>query len=396
MEWKELVDESLYQQMVRWRRHLHQFPELSNQEWQTAETLKTWLREMGADVIEYEGIPGFVVYIQGESSQTIAVRTDIDALPIQDEKACSYASKISGSMHACGHDGHMAMLLGLTTALLQLQNQGQLRKSIRLIFQHSEEQGPAGAPEMIAAGVLSDVNVIFGAHLWTPLAVGNIGIRQGAFMAASDRFTMTIQGRGGHGSMPHQTVDTVVVASEIVQNLQTIASRNVDPLEPVVVTIGSLHAGTNFNVIADKATLTGTVRTFNEQVRLSVKKRMETIIHSTCGMHGATCDLQYIDGYPPVVNHPQETEKVREILVESFGEQAIFPVEPVMGGEDFAYYQQQIPGVYFFIGAGNNGAGNDQTNCSYPHHHPMFDIDERALSLGLQAFLSILQAYSEK
>lgn len=389
-QWHNLADNELLKKLSQWRQYLHIHPELSNQEWQTAKWLKTQLQEIGIPIIEYENMPGFVARIQGTSEEELALRADMDALPIEDEKDCTYQSQAKGVMHACGHDGHMTMLLGLAKILHSLAQEGRLKTSIRLIFQHSEEQVPGGAKPMIEAGVLGKAKYILGAHLWSTLEVGKVGIRPGVMMAAADRFIVEIQGKGGHGSMPHQTVDSVVVVSELVQNLQTIISRNVNPLDSAVITVGTIHAGTNFNIIADKARMTGTVRTFRSEIQGLIRNRMEQVVSGTCNIHQAEYQLQYIEGYPPVINDSDLTTVVITELENIINQQNIVDMDPVMGGEDFSYYLQQIPGVYFFIGAGNQEKG-----IVYPQHHPKYDIDEQSMLIGVRCFLSVIEKMQE-
>ena len=390
--WTEYANERIAIELSQWRRNLHKSPELSNQEWNTTNTLRGWLQDIGAEVVTYDSMPGFVAIIRGKSAEEIAVRADMDALPIQDEKDCEYRSQTVGVSHACGHDGHMAILVGLARVLIAIKEQGQLNKTVRLLFQHSEEQVPGGAKSMIEAGALGNAQVIFGAHLWAALEVGKIGIRSGEVMAAVDRFIIEIQGKGGHASMPHQTVDSVLIASQLVQNLQSIVSRNVDPLKSAVVSVGTLHAGGSFNIIADKARLTGTVRSFQSDVRALVCERIKQLVCHTCKAHDASYQLQYIEGYPSVNNDRHHTEIVKQILSNTLHPDiTVIDYPPVMGGEDFSYYQKHIPGVYYFIGAGNPSIG-----VTYPQHHPKFDIDERSLQIGLQSFLSVLEEYDKK
>ncbi|OEF98753.1 hypothetical protein BHF68_00485 [Desulfuribacillus alkaliarsenatis] len=388
-DWFKYIDGQLIGQLSEWRRTLHQFPEISNQEWETVKRLKAWLRDMEIDIMEFEGMPGFVALIPGLTDEEIAFRADIDALPIEEGKDCSYASKELGVMHACGHDGHMAILLGLAKVLKEMQLQGKLKRSVRLIFQHSEEQVPGGAIPMIEAGALGNVKRIFGLHLWSSLEIGKIGIRPGVMMAAADRFIINIQGKGGHGSMPHQTVDTIIVASQVIQSLQTIVSRNINPLDSAVLSIGTVHAGTNFNIIADKAKLTGTVRTFLPEVRAQIKQRIDEIVTLVCKTYNAEHTLIYIEGYPPVNNHESLTEEVTAELSKVIDTQNIIQIPPVMGGEDFSYYQKRIPGVFFFVGAGNHAK-----QFNYPQHHPKYDIDEDSLAVGVKCFLAIYEKYN--
>lgn len=300
--------QEIYPDMVRWRRHLHQFPELSFKEEKTSSWIADRLEEMGCSFERNVGGYGLVAKIIGSKpGPTIALRADIDALPIQDEKECEYASKIAGVMHACGHDGHTAVLLAV--ASYYCRHKEELAGERRLIFQPAEETTPGGAIEMISDGVLEGVDAIYGIHLWTPLPYGKVASRPGPFMSSADEFVIDIEGRGGHGGLPHEAIDAIIVGSALVQAIQSIVSRSVDPLQPAVVTIGSFQSGTTFNVIAEKCQLKGTVRSFDEQTRMLIHERLEQLIRHTCEMHGATYNYHMRIGYPPVVNDDREASR---------------------------------------------------------------------------------------
>jgi amidohydrolase len=364
---------SAYSEMVEWRRYLHRHPELSFQEQRTSAWIADKLRSFGCKVTERVGGYGVVADIEGATSgPCIALRADIDALPIQDAKSCEYSSTVPGVMHACGHDGHTSTLLAI--ARVYATNRERWRGTRRLLFQPAEELCPGGAVSMIRDGVLEGVDAIYGVHLWTPLPYGVVASRGGALMAAPDEFTIIINGRGGHGGMPHQTVDAVVTGASLVGALQTIVSRSVDPINPAVVTIGSFQAGTTGNVIAEQAVLNGTVRTFNNEVRQHIRNRMESIISHTAAMFGAQIELEYREGYPTVINDESEAVRFEAVAKQLFGEDGTLQSELIMAGEDFSYYLQQKKGFFMFV-----GAGNDECGASYAHHHPKFDIDERSM-----------------
>jgi amidohydrolase len=378
---------SLQEKMVERRRYLHQHPELSFQEHDTPRWVTERLGELGVSVTEGVGGNGVVGRIKGaHPGPTVAFRADMDALPIQDEKEAPYRSKVSKVMHACGHDGHTTMLLGLAEILQS--NLDEVSGEVVLLFQHAEEQTPGGAISMIEDGCLDGVEAIFGIHLWTPLLIGQVGVCGGPAMAATDRFEVEVVGRGGHGGFPHQTVDALVVGAKAILDLQLLVSRYVDPLESAVVSVGKFSAGSSFNVIAERATFEGTVRTLSEEVRSLVEQKMEQIVKGVCEGTGASYNLEYQRGYPPLVNHAAETDVVRR-AIEGSDRCALVEMKPIMGGEDFAYYLQEVPGCFFFVGVGNEDKG-----AIYPHHHPKFDIDEDALSIGVEALLATYLQYT--
>jgi len=374
-----------YPQMVEWRRYLHRHPELSFQEKNTSAWIADKLRSFGCKVTEGVGGYGVIADIEGESEgPCIALRADIDALPIQDGKQCEYASTVPGVMHACGHDGHTAALLAVAQAYRS--NRGRWRGRRRLLFQPAEELCPGGAAAMIRDGALSGVEAIYGVHLWTPLPYGVVATRSGAFMAAPDEFTIEIVGQGGHGGLPHQTVDAVVAGASLVQSLQTIVSRSVDPIAPAVVTIGSFQAGSTGNVIAERAVLSGTVRTFAADVRSLIRERMESILSHTAAMFNASITCDYREGYPAVMNDEGEAARFNVVAAELFGEQAVQQSDLIMAGEDFSYYLQKAKGCFLFVGAGNAACG-----AVHPHHHPKFDIDERALLTSARLLIGMAE-----
>ncbi|WP_017727665.1 M20 metallopeptidase family protein [Halalkalibacterium ligniniphilum] len=382
--------EELYPEMVSLRRYFHQNPELSFQEVHTPNTIADYLEELGIEVRRGVGGRGVVGTLHGtKPGKTVAIRADFDALPIQEETKCDYQSKVPGVMHACGHDGHTASLLVLAKALSEERE--QLAGKIVFIHQHAEEVTPGGAIEMIADGCLDGVDVIFGTHLWSTSPYGEIGYRSGAIMAAADSFEINIQGKGGHGASPHETVDSIVVASSYVQSVQQIISRNIDPLKSAVISFGAFQSGGPFNVIADSAKLIGTVRTFEEEVQEDIIAKLERHAKGICDAAGASYSFDYRKGYPAVINHADETQLVKQQAINIIGKDNVREMEPVMGGEDFAYYLQEIPGAFFFTGAGNAEKG-----IVFPHHHPKFDIDERAMLLAAKILASVTLQYLEK
>lgn len=376
--------EKITDQVVSWRRHLHQNPEVSFTEVKTSQFVYDTLQSFGGLELSRPTQTSVVARLVGSKpGPVLAIRADMDALPIQEENAFDFVSQVPGAMHACGHDGHTAMLLG--TAKILVQHKDQLSGEVRFIFQHAEELPPGGAREIVNAGVLDDVSAIIGIHLWSPLQVGQIQVLAGPFMAAGDVFEITIMGKGGHAAQPNLTVDSVAVAAQVVTNLQHIVSRVVDPLEPSVVSVTRIVGGTANNIIPSSVQLGGTVRCFNPALRDTIPEKMEQVIRGITQAHGATYEFNFTKGYAPVSNDPAVTQRIRSALVNAFGEQTVVEGVPTMGGEDFSGYQQIIPGTFFFVGAGNTEKG-----ITYPHHHPRFTVDEDALPIGIESFLNIV------
>lgn len=389
-----LAIRSIQPQLVEWRRRLHQKPELGFQEKLTAEFVSLKLQEWGIEHQTGIAQTGIVATIKGEKSpspRTLAIRADMDALPIQELNEVPYCSQHNGVMHACGHDGHTAIALG--TAYYLQQHRQDFAGTVKIIFQPAEE-GPGGAKPMIEAGVLKnpDVDAIIGLHLWNNLPLGTVGVRSGALMAAVELFDCTILGKGGHGAIPHQTVDSVVVAAQIVTALQTIVARNVNPIDSAVVTVGALHAGTTHNVIADTASMKGTIRYFNPSYQGFFKQRVEQIIAGICQSYGAKYDFKYTELYPPVINDATMAELVRsqaeEVIETPIG---IVPECQTMGGEDMSFFLQEVPGCYFFL-----GSANPEKDLAYPHHHPRFDFDETALPMGVEIFVRCVEKFFDR
>lgn len=374
--------EQLYPEMIELRRHFHQYPELSFHEVQTPAKIAEYLTKLGIDVKTRVGGNGVVGYIRGgKPGKTVALRADFDALPLQDEKDVEYKSKVPGVMHACGHDAHTAALLAIAKVLSEIKD--DLNGNIVLIHQFAEEIAPGGAIAMIEDGCLDGVDAIFGTHIWSTIPVGEIGYRTGPIMAAADRFEIKVLGKGGHGASPHETVDPIALGTLLVQQLQQIISRRIDPLKPAVLTVAKFHAGTAFNVIPDTAEIEGTVRTFDTEVQEIIIAQMEKMVKSVCEEAGASYEFVYAKGYPAVINHPLETELLVHNAITSIGEENVKEMAPIMGGEDFSYYLQKVPGTFFFTGGKNIDIG-----ASYPHHHPKFDIDEKSMLIAAKVMLS--------
>ncbi len=361
--------EKLSGKIIEWRRDFHRHPEIAYEEERTSSVIRQFLERLDIPVsaCAKTGLRGILEGRPG--GKTVALRADIDALPLKEEGDKEYISENPEAAHACGHDGHMAILMG--TAEVLSQRKDQFRGNVVFLFQPSEERIPGGAKKMIEEGALKGVDAVFGLHLWQPLPTGFVGIVKGAMMAQPDAFTVTVRGKGGHGSMPHTTVDPILVASHLVVNIQSIVSRNVDPLKPVVVSFGTVKGGTIYNIIPGEVSLTGTVRTFDSSIQSLAEKRLKEIVEETCKTFGATAEFEYEKGYPSLINPEGMTDFVLEVTRNTLGEDRIQEIDPVMGGEDFAYFLQKVPGAFLFFGMGDG--------MEFPHHHPAFDLDEKAL-----------------
>lgn len=379
---------TLQTSLVEWRRRLHQRPELGFREQQTAEFVTQKLQAWGVEHQTGIAQTGVVATIPGDQpGPVLAIRADMDALPIQEENTVPYRSQHDGVMHACGHDGHTAIALGTAHYLTNHRN---FAGTVKVIFQPAEE-GPGGAKPMMEAGVLENptVDAIIGLHLWNNLPLGTVGVRSGPLMAAVELFRCKILGKGGHGAMPHQTIDAIVVSAQVVNALQTIVARNVNPLDAAVVTVGQLQAGSANNVIAATAEMRGTVRYFNPALADAIAQRVEQVIAGVCQSQGATYELDYWHLYPPVLNDPviaKLVQSVAETVIET--PLGIVPECQTMGGEDMAFFLQAVPGCYFFLGSANPGL-----DLAYPHHHPRFNFDETAMGTGVEIFVRCVEQF---
>ena len=375
--------EEVSEEVVAWRRYLHRNPELSFQEEETARFVYETLQTFGNTLELSRPTPTSVVarLIGAKPGPTLAIRADIDALPIEEENDFEFVSRNPGVMHACGHDGHTAMLLGTAKILSEMRD--CIRGEVRFLFQHAEELYPGGAQQMVDEGVMEGVDVVIGTHLWAPLEIGKIGLAYGAMMGSPDTFWITIKGKGGHGAMPHQAVDSIAIGAQVVTNLQHVVSRNTDPIDDVVVSVTKFTGGTTHNVIPGCVEMLGTVRTLDPEVRKKVPEFMERVVKGITEAHGASYEFKYQFGFRPVVNDEEVTRTIEETVQEVFGEETLELVRPNLGGEDFSALQQAAPGTFFWVGAGNKEKG-----ITYPHHHPRFTIDEDALPYGVKMFLN--------
>ncbi len=371
----------LYQQAQAWftysqaiRRDLHRHPEMGFQEVRTAGIVAKELRELGLEVTTGVAKTGVVAMIDGAApGPTVLVRVDMDALPIQEETGKEYASTRPGVMHACGHDGHVAV--GLTLARLLLEHRSDLRGQVKLVFQPAEE-GLGGAESMIAAGVLENPKPThtLGLHIWNERPVGWVGVVPGPLMAGGEMFTIRLTGKGGHGALPHLAVDPVAAAAQVITGLQNIVSRNVSPLKSAVVSVTMVHSGDAFNVIPQKAELRGTIRTFEPQVRELVLARFREVVSQIAGAMGCQCEIDLVRLTPPVINDPQVAERIAAQVRTVLPQADLDTGFRTMVSEDMAFMMEKVPGCYLMVGGANPALGLD-----FPHHHPRFDFDETAL-----------------
>jgi len=374
--------------IIEIRRAIHMHPEIGLETPVTSGLVARTLRELGIEVRERVGGHGVVGLLRGEgpdgsdAGRTIALRADIDALPVTEDTGVEYRSKIPGAMHACGHDAHAAILLGAAKVLAGMRK--EFSGNVKFIFQPAEE-GPGGAQPMIRDGCLDNPkpDAIIGAHvgnLW-PVTFGQIGVKAGPLMAATDSCAVTVRGKGGHGATPHKTVDPVVIASYIIPVLQTVVSREIDPLESAVVTVGKIEAGTAANIIPETCQFNATVRYLDRSLGRYIEERIDGICSGIARALRGEATVEYHHGYPPVVNDPKVSELVAKAAAAIVGEENVRDIPAVMGGEDMSYYLQEIPGAFFAIGTGMPGKGTD-----FPHHHPKFNIDEKMLHVGAAVF----------
>lgn len=376
--------------MIDLRRHFHKYPELSFEEVDTPKTIARYHKELGLEVKEHVGERGVVATLKGKKpGRTIAIRADFDALPIKEETNLPYQSTVDGVMHACGHDAHTAIALTVAKALSDVKD--DLAGTVKFIHQHAEEQDPGGAKAMIDDGAIADVDQIFCLHMENYLPVGTIGQTDGPILGASDDFFITIEGQGGHAALPHDTVDALSIGAQIVTQLNQLTSRKVDPMKQAVLTVGSFHSGDKANVIAEKAYIEGTVRTFNENVRQEMSHWVKQVTDYTARAHGAVAKIDYQFGYPATVNDKETNQLMVSVAASIIGEENVMSLEPNMGAEDFSYFAEKIPATYFFL-----GSANEEKGCVYPYHHPKFMIDEASLLIGAKIMAgSILTALNK-
>ncbi len=388
----QALAQSIEQEVIGFRRDLHQIPEIGYQLPKTAAYVEAKLRQFGIENIR-TGICGCGItadIVGNPNGKTIALRADMDALPVLEETGCAFASTHEGVMHACGHDGHTAMLLG--AAKLLWEHRDRLNGTVRLVFQPAEEGYiPGGASDMVDAGVLEGVDGIYGIHLSPTEAAGTIAFNMETAMSGMNSFILELIGKGGHGSMPHKCIDAITLSAQVINNIQYIVSRQSDPLEPLVITIGTIQGGTRWNIICDKVTINGTMRSYNPQVRERALKDLENCIRCACENVGATYKLIVENVVPPLINHRSATELLKKTLEEALEKDRVKIMDkPSQVSEDFAYYLYHVPGAITWLGC----CGGEETG--YALHHPRFNMDETVLKIGVAAHVAIADRFLDE
>lgn len=372
-----MSDDDLNDYVISMRRYFHRNPELSFEEHNTLARIREELEKMDLSVKEIQRGGLYADIVGRPGGRNVALRADVDALPVTEENTLDYNSENKGVMHACGHDAHMAMLLGVARRLVA--DKENFKGRVRLLFQVAEERPPGGAVTLIKEGALEGMDYVIGQHVLSTIPSGTVATFPAEAMANADEFRIKIHGKGGHGSEPHETVDALVIAAEFIVLAQTIVSRMIDPFLPSVVTVGTINSGYRYNIIAAHAELTGTVRTFHSEVQEKIKAELRKLLEGLCASSGASFEYEYIEGYPVVVNNPEITGVVDQVAAEVLGSENVLHQNPSMGGEDFAYYLHDVPGSFYFLGVGNVSKGIES-----PQHSPTYDVDEDALLNGVE------------
>ena len=362
--------------IIEQRRFFHRCPELANHEVKTTKSLKEQLEQMGIPVTTFPDYYGLVGVIKGgKPGKKVMLRADIDALAVEEKTGLPFSSANSGKMHACGHDCHMAMLLGAAKLLADVRD--ELQGEVHLLFQSAEETAH-GAPYYVEKGCLDDISAVFGMHIWNTLESPFLNVESGPRMASCDRFKITVEGKSAHGSAPHMANDALVASASIVMNLQTYVSRRNNPLNSLVVSVCSIHGGQGFNIIANHIEMEGTVRTYSKELQKRLPDELLKIIRGTAEALGCTADLEYLFLTTPIVNDHEDLNRIaRDAAVKLYGEEALAPMERLMGAEDFSYFMDKVPGFYGFLGSRNEALGK-----IYPNHNDKYDVDESALQRG--------------
>ena len=373
--------QAMTETVIEIRRDLHRHPELGFEEFRTSARVAEFLRETGLEPTEGIAVTGVTAEIHGEQpGPTLMLRADMDALPIEEETGLEFASQEAGKMHACGHDLHTAVLLGTARILNGMKN--RLKGTVKLVFQPAEE-GPGGADPMIKAGVLENVDYALGLHLWSDLPCGHVAITPGPVMAAADTFRVKIHGKGGHAAYPHESEDPIVAAAALITAMQTLVSRNTSPFDSAVVSVTQIQGGSADNIIPERVEFSGTIRTFQPATKAALLKRLKEMVPSLCKSYGTVGTFEFTEGYPALINNPLPCQWVRSAAEDM---QLPLSAQATMGGEDMAYYLQKVPGAFFFL-----GAAPDAAERVFPHHHPKFELDERAVPLAMELFLRCVE-----
>ncbi|WP_428910843.1 M20 family metallopeptidase [Niallia sp. Krafla_26] len=385
---KEAI-ERYSEELTEIRRKLHSEPELSWEEYHTTEYVSEYLNKLGIEN-QKTNPTGVIAEIKGgKPGKTVALRADMDALSVEElNKDLPYASKTEGKMHACGHDAHTAMLLIAVKALNEIKE--ELPGNVRLIFQPAEEVA-TGAKEMVKQGAVEGVDNVFGMHIWSQMPTKKVSCYPGPTFASADIFTVTFKGRGGHGAMPHDCIDAAIVASSFVMNVQSVVSRTINPQKPAVLTIGKMTVGTRFNVIAENAVIEGTVRCFDPETRDHIEKQLQVYAEQVASIYGATAEVDYFRGTQAVINDEESAKLVQKVASNAFGEDVLYYEEPTMGGEDFSFYLDEVPGSFALV-----GSGNPDKDTEWAHHHGKFNVDEDALATGAELYAQYAWAYLNK
>lgn len=382
-------DSQLEKYITDMRRHFHENPELSFREEKTLKTIEKELISMGLEPkwVEKGGI--YADIAGSKKGKSVAVRADVDALPVTEENEAQYVSRNDGVMHACGHDAHTAMLLGLAKKLVK--HRDSLKGNIRLLFQRAEESPPGGAISFIRHGVLKNMDYVIGQHVQTKFNSKTVAINYGVSMANADEFRVKIHGKGGHGSAPELGVDALYIASMYINAVQSIRSRNVASRTPAVITFGTINSGYRYNILAAHAEMTGTVRTFDINTQEFIRTRLREILKGICTAFGATFEFEYNKGYPVLINNESVAKVIESAAQEVLGKENVIHPEPEAGGEDFAYYLQKVPGAFYFL-----GVRNDEKGINSPQHSPTYDVDESVLIYGTEILYNAVMKLTSK
>jgi len=382
--------EGMKEWLVEIRRRIHMYPELGFEEFETSKLISDWLERFGFEVKRGVARTGVVGLLRGKKGgKTVAIRADMDALQMDEANQVSYASKKKGKMHACGHDAHVAILLGVAKLISSVKD--RVIGNIKWIFQPAEEGG-GGGKMMVEEGVLENpkVDAIFGAHVFPFLPIGKVGVYEREGLASADRFTITIIGKGGHAASPHVTKDPILASGHLITQIHSIVSRNIDPLDSAVVTIGKVSGGTAFNIIPNTVEILGTVRALTPQVRKDLRSRIEEVVKGTVQSFGMDYRFDFEYGYPVLINNSEMTQLVISACSKSISKENVVVLKPSMGAEDFAYYLERIPGSFFRL-----GCRNEEKGIIHPYHSSLFDIDEDVLPFGVEMFVRVIEQYLE-